>query len=360
MKQEYRDLIYLASCAVNDAVPEKTRVDKMNLEALERVAAFHKMDALAAYALVNAGVQNAFCAEAIDGAIRREILWDQERQAVYGALEEAKIWFMPLKGSVLKDCYPQIGMRQMSDTDILFDPSRAEDVKGLMETLGYETVHFDEGHQDDYQKAPFFHFEMHRMLFAPVNNEGFYHYYEQIEKKLLAGEGYDRSFSPEDFYLYMIAHCYKHFYWHGVGLRSLLDIYVYRKSGPQNLNGEYLSKELSKLGLEDFEQKTRRLAEKVFREGKPEHLNREEEKLLEAYAQSGMYGTKARKIQLKAERSGKARYLLKRIFMPLPDVARFYPFFYRHKLLLPILPFYRLLRGKDNAAREWKALSGKR
>ncbi len=359
MKQEYRDLIYLVSCAVNGAVPEKSRVEKMELEALERLAAFHRMEALAAYALVSAGVQNSFCTEAIDGQIRKEILWDQERQAVYSALNDAGIWYMPLKGSVMKDCYPQIGMRQMSDTDILFDPTRAEAVKDLMESLGYTTVHFDKGHQDDYQKDPFFHFEMHRMLFAPLNFMGLFRYFERIEDRLLPGEGFERHLSPEDFYLYMIAHCYKHFHWRGAGLRSLLDVYVYWKSYAQRLDRETIARELAALELEDFEQKLRQLAQKAFSDGQLKDLSPEEERLLTVFAESGMYGTKTRSIQLIAEDRGKARYLLERIFLPMPDVARFYPFFYRHKLLLPILPFYRLLRGRKNAALEWKALSGK-
>lgn len=359
MKQEYKDLIYLVSCAVNDTVPAKARVEKMNLAVLEQIAAFHKVESLLAYALTSAGVQNKYCTEAIDGAIRQEILWDQERQQVYGALNEAGIWYMPLKGSVLKDMYPQIGMRQMSDTDVLFDPVQAESVKRIMESLGYAAVHLDEGHHDDYRKDPFFHFEMHRMLFAPNYKEEFFNYYKDIENRLLPGEGYERHFSPEDFYLFMIAHCYKHFYWQGVGLRSLLDVYVFWKSSRDSIDREYLAKELAVLGLEDFEQKTRSLAEKVFFAGETEHLSEEEELLLEAYAESGMYGTLKRKVQIRVEKNGRARYLLGRIFLPMPDVARFYPFFYRHKLLLPMLPLYRLLRGKKKAAREWKAFAQK-
>lgn len=359
MEQEYRDLVYLVSCAVNETVPEKTRIDEMNQDVLEHLATFHKMDALVAYALVSAGIESKFCTQAIDGEVRKEILWDLERQSVYNALNGAKIWYMPLKGSVLKACYPKIGMRQMSDTDILFDANRAEEVKGLMEALGYTCVHFGVGNQDDYQKEPFFHFEMHWMLFDPLNHEGLYRYYAGIEKKLLSGEGYERHFSPEDFYLYMIVHCYKHFYSYGVGLRTLLDIYVYLKSCGENLNWDYIAGELAVLGVEDFEQKARQLALKVFPQGITENLSREEEQLLGIFAESGMYGTRKRSVQLKVQDIGKMRFLLERIFLPMPKVARFYPFFYRHKILLPILPFYRLLRGKKNAAKEWKALSGK-
>ena len=39
---------------------------------------------------------------------------------------------MPLKGSVIKDLYPRMGMRQMSDNDILFDAERTKDVRTII------------------------------------------------------------------------------------------------------------------------------------------------------------------------------------------------------------------------------------
>lgn len=327
----------------------------MDLNAVESAAAFHKMDALAAYALVDAGVQSAFCTEAVDGETRREILFDLERQKVYQALENAGIWYVPLKGAVLKDVYPQIGMRQMSDTDILFDAVRAEDVKSLMESLGYEVIHFGTGHQDDYQKKPLFHFEMHRMLFSEERRDCLYHYYKDVEKRLLHGEGYRRQFSPEDFYLYLIAHIYKHYYWKGIGLRSLLDLYVFLNRYRDSLNWDYLHQELEKMQLEEFERRSRDLAERVFRRGDTLLLSPEEEKLLNVFAESGMYGTWEGNIRSHVEREGRTRYLLERIFLPLPDVQRFYPFFYQHKVLLPLLPLYRLAKERKKAVKEWKA-----
>ena len=88
---------------------------------------------------------------------------EYERKAIFEEFGKNGIWYMPLKGAVLKDYYPLPVMRQMSDNDILFDASRADDVKMIMESLGFTSVYFDTGHQDDYQKAPVSHFEMHRM-----------------------------------------------------------------------------------------------------------------------------------------------------------------------------------------------------
>ena len=359
MKQSIRDLIYLAACDVNSIIPDKARVEQMNMEELETAASFHKMDAIAAYALAAAGIELPFCTEAIDGETRKEILWSFERQTVFDALNREKIWYMPLKGAILKDLYPKIGMRQMSDTDILFDKKRADDVREIMESLGYETIHFGEGHQDDYQKEPFFHFEMHRVLFSEAEGEVFYAYYQEIEMRLLPGDGFERCFSSEDFYVYMIAHAYKHYTWQGIGLRSLLDVYVYLTKHQKDLDWAYIHGELERLELVTYESQTRCLAEKVFRVNGLQGLSAEEENSLNIYARSGMYGTEERHIQIMAEQAGRFSYILQRVFLPMPKVEQFYPFFYRHRVLLPVLPLYRLIRGSKNAKKEWNALHKK-
>ena len=57
-------------------------------------------------------------------------------------------------------------MRQMSDVDILFDASHANDVKEALESLGYTTESFGKGNHDVYHKEPVSNFEMHRDLFG--------------------------------------------------------------------------------------------------------------------------------------------------------------------------------------------------
>ena len=127
---------------------------------------------------------------------------------------------MPLKGSLLKDLYPRYGMRQMSDNDILFDSSRAEDVRQIMESMGFTTKHFGHGNHDVYFKKPVSNFEMHTSIINR-NNERMFEYYRNVKERLIKNDndacGY--HFSDEDFYIFMIAHEYKHYTGGGTGLR---------------------------------------------------------------------------------------------------------------------------------------------
>ena len=149
-----------------------------------------------------------------------------ERAAILEKLEEAGIWYMPLKGSVLKDLYPRYGMRQMADNDILIDASRAEDVKSIMQSLGFTTECFGMSNHDIYHKPPVSNFEIHTALFGLSHEEKIYVYYRDVNSRLIKDEGKRCGwhFTPEDFYVYITAHEYKHFSGGGTGLRSFLDV----------------------------------------------------------------------------------------------------------------------------------------
>ena len=170
-KEEYlknaMDVVYLAACAVNDIVPDAERVRVMELPHLYQVANRHLLTGITAMTLESAGVKDSAFTQLKGKAIRKVVAFDMERTAILQQLEEAGIWYMPLKGSILKELYPAIGMRQMSDNDILYDASRSEDVRRIMEGRGFTTERIGKGNHDIYYKPPVLNFEMHTALFGP-------------------------------------------------------------------------------------------------------------------------------------------------------------------------------------------------
>ncbi len=352
-------LIYLAACAVNKKKPDLAVLGEPDLDDLLELAIFHQMAGLTAYSLEAAGISDRRFATEKAKAVFLEITYDQQRRSVLEKLEEAGIWYLPLKGIVLKNDYPHPGMRQMSDNDILIDRDRAGDVKEIMESLGFETYHLGEKYRDDYRKPPVLHFEMHRSLFeADFPGEVFESYFENLKERLVADEGssYGYHLTREDFYLYMICHEYKHIAWGGIGLRALLDTYVYLKKYAKVMDRDYISRELRKLGIWEYEKKNRRLAMKVFSKGDISSLTKDEADMLTYFINSGVHGTMDHSIQNMARSLGIRRYVFSRILLPMYLVEERYPFFYKHKALLPFLPLYRLIRHTKNAAAEVKAL----
>lgn len=344
-KQNAYYLCYLVRCVLSGKKPSQEKLAKMDMEELLTVAKAHSLAAIAAYALESAGIEDDAFENEKNNAIRKNILLDAKREEILSLLEEQGIWYMPLKGVYMQEYYPAIGMRQMADNDIAFDISRREDVRTIMADLGFELKAAREV-VDEYLMPPVYNFEMHGELFMEYQVGGMAGYYKDLTPHLIKDE--DRSFgyhfSNEDFYLFMLAHEYKHFRLGGTGLRSLVDTYVFYKKFGSTLERSYLDNELEKLGILEHEQKSRELAMKLFG-GKA--LEKEEKKLLDYYIFSGTYGTRANEMTNRIKKSGgsKLGYVFDRLFLPMPTVRALYPTFYKHKVLLPLLPFYRVIMG---------------
>lgn len=360
-REEYRrnieEVIYLASCAVNGKTPDAERIKKIDLTELYKAADKHMLTSITAFALESAGVYAPEFTQAKGKAIRKIAAMDIDKQMLFERLEKEKIWYMPLKGVVIKDFYPSFGMRQMSDFDILFDSDYTEEVRTIMSELGFTTEHFGEGNHDVYFKQPVSNFEMHTGLFSPNHKKEIYDYYQNIRERLIKDDSnnYGYHFRNEDLYIYIIAHEYKHFSSSGTGLRSLLDTYVFIKKLGNTLDNDYITAESEKLGISEFEQKNRRLSLRLFG---GEELSDEDRQMLEYIIFSGTYGTIENIVKNGVDKygggkKGKVKYLMRRLFMPMDDVKTVYPFFYRHKILLPALFFYRI--GKSLTVRRKKA-----
>lgn len=350
------DLAYLLGCAVRSEVPEKRDYD---LDALYGAASKHLVAAAAGMALESAGIENEKFRKAVVSAIRKAAIFESDFQNVSRALEDAGIWYMPLKGAVLKDWYPKYGMREMSDVDILFDAERADDVRDIMVSLGFEPKGFGKGAHDVYHKLPVSNFEMHRLLFSPANKKEIYEYYLGVKERL-AGVGCRLSFTPNDFYVFILAHEYKHYSGGGTGLRSLLDIYICIKK--LELDMEYISAETKKLGIADLERKGRELAIALFDGGE---LTDEQMEEADYFFTSGVYGTVDRYVSNRVERyggglKGRILYVIRRGFPSMDKIKASLPWFYRHKIFIPLIPFYvlylALIKRRRRFTAEMKAV----
>lgn len=367
MKSIVKQLIYLISCALHDAAPDASVVADTDLETLFRLASAHALTAITCMGL-EAG--RAFDSapeetvkkwrEAKDKAIRKILLMDAESKIITDYMESAGIWYMPLKGMVMKDIYPRYGMRQMADYDILCDDSSSAQKKlhEFMTARGYESKNVGVGVHDAYHKPPIYNFELHRALFAEEHGTVLSDYYKSVSERLLPDGKMRRRFSDMDFYVYTTAHAYKHFSNSGTGLRTLVDFYVYNRKKGGSLNREYLSSVLKSLGLEDYERRSRILADKLFACPNPDFadaLTADEAELLDYYLGCGTYGTISNHVNAKMEkiqgdgkpiRSGtKLKYLLSRAFPGRKWCKNNYPFFYKFPVFLPALWIYRAFRA---------------
>ncbi len=360
------ELVYLISRVINGEELDRARVVTMDLSALYAAAEEHLLTGVTAMALESAGIRDGAFTQAKGKAVRKVAALDMERALFLDELENAGIWYMPLKGAVLKDLYPRLGMRQMSDNDILVDAGRLSDACAIMEKMGFVCEHRSSAHVV-YNKPPVCSFELHHRLFGADQDRRIYGYYKDVKGRLIRDKDrqFGYHFSDEDFYVYMVAHENKHYCEGGTGLRSLLDTYVYCREKGAVLDWTYIGEETEKLGLREFEERGRALALHLFG-GEP--LTDGERDMLAYILSSGTYGTMQHKVTSKVQklgggRAGKVRYVLSRVVLPMDTVRTVYPTFARIPVLLPFLPVWRLVQGlrsrRKKLAGEWKTLKDK-
>jgi len=296
----------------------------------------------------SSGMGSDLAHRAVAKVIQKNILMNNELRKIFNALEKEGIWFLPLKGIVIREYYPKQYLREMSDCDILFDSERAENVKRIMEGLGYTTTSFGIEHHDVYIKANYMVVEMHRTLFQ-VRHQ-MYEYYTGIKSRLVLENGskYRFCFKPEDFYIYMISHEYVHFtLYPGTGIRSLVDTYVFLAKNESLMDWNYIRNECRKIGISDFEERNRLLSMHLFGEG---GMTERDKEMLQYFMTESVYGSTKDGVKYKVEalgggRKGSILYILKRLFPTRRWIKQRMPFIYKYKILLFLVPFIRVWQG---------------
>lgn len=375
----YLALLYLASCEINQIKPDSSRIKQMDLASVHRMAKKHLLVVItymgieASDILQDEGWKSSLSEEAQadlqkwkqekEKGVRKNLLLDVERQKLFAYLEEEHIWYMPLKGSVLKDYYPGDGMRQMADNDILYDAPKKKLVRAYFEQEGFDVISYDKGIHDVYRKKPIYNFEMHTSLFGLMHNNTWYNYYIDVKEKLIKDDdrAYGYHFSDNDFYIYFVTHTCKHYEGYGTGIRSLLDCYVCQKS--TKLDWTYIEQEMDKLGIAEFERVLRSASFKLFSpDGGAETLTAEEAELVTIHASAGTYGTqkigvgkKLRKLQEDDEPitfKTKWKYYLTRLIPPMEYYRLYYPTIYKLKFPIPFFVIYRIIRSTTARGRQ--------
>ena len=351
MKPETEDvMIMMLSKALRGEKIDPAVLDGIDGDSLFLLCQKHKVSALASISLDNPDEK---WKKTKMESIRRMILFDKERERILKSFEENQIWYCPLKGIVLKDYYPEYGLREMSDNDILFDASKAILVKDIMTSQGYKAKGYGNGNHDAYEKKPIYNFEMHRSLFLESFSAVYVDYFKNIKEKLKKdnNNGFGYHLSDEDFYIHLIAHAHKHLSSAGSGIRTLIDLYLYT-SRKKEMDWDYIDGELKKLGLYDEEILLVSLAEKTFSGNDLQaELNEKEKEALDFIIDSGVYGTFSNRmnhdLEKYREKGGNYRlnYIFRRVFPDEQKLKEWFPFFYRNAWARPFLIPFRIGRG---------------
>ncbi|MFA5527676.1 MAG: nucleotidyltransferase family protein [Peptostreptococcales bacterium] len=158
---------------------------------------------------------------------------------------------------------------------------------------------------------------------------------------LKLGCEYTYELSREDFYIYLLIHLTKHYSGGGTGIRSFMDIWVYRNRYKDEMDWDYIEAELEKTGLREFTENICGLGEVWFGSGQDNALY---EEMTEYIFSSGAYGTRKNAVissmNIKSSKKHSAKiskclYSLRLFFPPLSTMKIQYPFLGEVPKLLP-------------------------
>lgn len=273
--------------------------------------------------------------KSILATIYRHEQLDYEYNNLCKILEIERIQYLPLKGAVIRDFYPEPWMRTSCDIDILVREEDVEKAKFvLINDYGYSFQ--SKGSHDISFFSPNdtcieLHYKLIEDRIVKNANKVLSEIWNVVERK----EGYEFCYKMPDEYLYFyhIAHMAKHFQNGGCGIRSVLDLWILNQIPEVNMDRRNIL--LQKGGLLRFANIVRELSGVWFENKKHDSITLHLEKFIIC---GGIYGNNGNRIIVKQQKKGgKAKYALSKIFIPYEEIKFHYPILQKHHWLLPIM-----------------------
>lgn len=292
-------------------------------------------------------------AENHSGVIRSEIKQKFEKQiltAIYRyeninseletlktAFEEEKIPFIPLKGSVIRQYYPEPWLRTSCDIDILVHEEDIERAIAVLTDKNGYTLEKKAYHDYSLFSPAGVHLELHFNLKETR---------DKIDKLLVKAwdyayrrdeNYYEYLFTNEFFIYHQLAHASYHFVGGGCGIRPFIDVFLLEKHLKYDPNK--LDELLTEGGIKIFSDDFYHLSKVWFAGEKHSEITEKMEIFL---LSGGVYGNAENKTASEQSRNkGKAGNIFKRIWMPYDHLIILYPDLKGKRILQP---FYEIKR----------------
>lgn len=271
-----------------------------------------------------------------------------ELEHILNKLEEEKIDTFIIKGTTMKEIYPQDYMRQMCDIDMLVHSRDFKKTTNCIEKLGFNKFYDYEKHLV-FEKKPFILVELHRRLLS--GEDVCANYFNHIWSSGISYKNYHHIYRMdiEDTYIFCIIHLLHHFRSTGIKIRDILDVYLLHEKYKNVFNYEKLEEKFQKFKVKDFEEKIKKIAYKWF---DTENLDEFDE--IETFILQGEMSENKINYEV-GKNQGKINYIVKMFFPPLKRMQERYPILKKSPILLPIMwliRFFKKIFSKETTIKE--------
>lgn len=276
------------------------------------------------------------CKKAAMTALMRQTRQAYDYQNICDLLETQKIPVLPLKGSVLRQLYPEPWQRTSCDIDILVKKEDIFQATELLEAEGWKRWE-QSSNEITFTSKGNTVLELHHSLMEdhvtlPVKAilADIWQYAQPVN-----GKQYHRQLPAEWFYCCHLAHMAKHMVYGGCGVRPFLDLWI--------LDKKYPRLELPEgSGLEKFQQAAQKLSG-IWFSGEP--MDKFSCLLQDYILSGGTYGSLKNQVDMQqVKKGGKGKYIFARLFPSFREMAGLFPVLQKRRWLTPVFYIVRPFR----------------
>ncbi len=346
MDEKAKEILFslVRSAMTGKPLPDMNGVEAV-LPQIQKVAHIHDIGHLVAMGIEQnlplEGNTKQWVKEEILRAMYRFRRQKDAADKLCGILEEEKIPFIPLKGTIICQYYPEAWMRTSCDTDILIheeDLGRA--VECLTERHGY-AQDAKGSHDVALTHENGAHLELHYTLMedgvASESSQVLSRVWESTVLK--ADKRFWREMTDEMFYFYHIAHMAKHFENGGCGIRTFIDLWLLDRL--EGVDTEKRDALLQEGKLWKFAEAARNLSRVWMQSASQDAVTAQMEDFI---LRGGVYGTIENRVSVQQQQRGGAwRYAVSRLFLPYDVIKFHYPVLNKYPWLLPVMEVRRWL-----------------
>lgn len=339
----------------------KDALDGEAVSAVVRLADVHDVTGVIFTALSECGVINPSDKIYADKEEAEELSYfrikrlNHSFKEITETFENSGIDYLPLKGSVIRNYYPDPLMRLSADIDILVREADLDAaVKALVKRQGYKVTSGKTFHDISIYTADGMHLELH---FNVKEN------HPRLDSVLarawdyalpVSNKRHEFAFTPEFFVFHLLSHMAYHFINGGCGVKPFTDLWIYTVRVGYDV--DELLRLCRECGVEDFYNNAMALSRVWF--GGEEHTDLTRQ--MEAHVLcNAICGDVEKGVATKqARRGGRTAYIFGRIFVPYRELKHRYHVLKKWPILLPVFEVVRwfsfLFGDKKRAKKELK------
>jgi len=252
--------------------------------------------------------------------------------------EEEKIPFIPLKGAVIRNYYPQPWMRTSCDIDILVNEEDLEKAVNVLKTKMEYKEESGRNHHDLSLYSPNgVHLELHFSIMGHIESVNSLLSKAWDHAVLVDGKNYQHKYTNEYFVFYHIAHMANHFINGGCGIKPFLDLLLIKRH--IQFDSETVMKMCESCGLQKFYGSVLDLSKVWFENYEYSDITLDMQSFI---LFGGVYGNMKNGIAVKqSKRGGKWSYIRSRIFLNKKSLTNYYPILNKKAWLMPFCQVHR-------------------